>query len=147
MFDSHPAPRRPSGTRRQLLAGVGVCASGILAGCATRRGASTPPPEEGTITIRLRNRDSVPRPFEVVVQQGDTLRDEFSGTLPADQTDPIEMVATVRITDAQYDFRISTDAGQRGRTWEPTECDAFLVEAYVDAGDPGFEPGCRRPSS
>lgn len=139
--------RDPSSTRRRVLAGVCVGVSGVLSGCATRSDVSTPTPDEGSITVRLRNRDSVARPYEVVVRQGETLRNEFSGVLPGDRDQPIEMVATFRITDDQYDFRISTDAGQRGRTWEPAECGAFLVEAFVEAGDPGFETSCQTGSS
>ena len=104
-----------------------------LAGCSGETPPASPTPaEEGTVTVRILNRDDRDREFEVVVNQGESLTDSFSGVLPAGQTEPIEMVATFRITDEQHDFAISTPGGQRGRTWDPTECGDFLVEAFVE---------------
>lgn len=103
----------------------------------------TSPEPDGTVTVRIRNRDDQEREYEVVVNQGDSLTDSFSGVLPPNQEQYLEMVATFRITDEQYDFSIDTAGGQRGQTWDPTECDDFLVDAFVEGGEPGFDAGCR----
>jgi type IV pilus biogenesis protein CpaD/CtpE len=130
-------------TRRRVLALASVGVGASLAGCASGSDQSTPRPPEATVTVRLRNRDDQPREYEVVVTQGDSLTDSFSGVLPADQSQSVEMVATVRATDEQHEFSIATAGGQRGRTWDPTECDDFLVDAFVEGGEPGFEATCR----
>lgn len=129
------------GTRRRFLALTGVGLATGLAGCSANDGGTTTTPEEVTVTIALHNRDEVEREFEVVVRQGTSVRDEFSGVLPADQR--VEMVATVRATDEQHEFTISSAGGQRGRTWDPTECSAFVVDAVIRDGEPEFEAACR----
>jgi len=130
-------------TRRRVLALAGVGIGTALAGCASDSDQSTPRPPEATVTVRLRNRDDQPREFEVVVNQGESVTDSFSGVLPADQSEPVELVATFRATDEQHDFSIATAGGQRGGTWDPTECGDFLVEAFIEGGEPGFETACR----
>lgn len=134
--------RAESTSRRRLLATACTGLGALFAGCSTETTTPTPQPEEATITIRLQNRDDQPREFDVVVNQGATLTDSFSGTLPANQDDPIRMVATVRVTTEQYDFTISAPNGQRGRTWDPTECGEFVVDASIENGEPGFETEC-----
>lgn len=129
-------------TRRQVLAAVGVGIGASLAGCISESDQSTPRPPEATVTVRLRNRDDQPREFEVIVTQSDSLSDSFSGVLPAG-SQAVEMIATVRATDEQHEFSITTAGGQRGGTWDPTECGDFIVDAYVEGGDPGFETACR----
>jgi hypothetical protein len=131
-------------TRRRLLANVGVAAA--LGGCLTPTGSetSTPTPApEATVTVRIENRDDVERAYEVVVRQGSSVTNEFSGVLPADQSQAVEMVATFRATTEQHQVTVDTDAGQVGRTWDPTECTDFVVDAYVANGEPGFETRCR----
>lgn len=91
----------------------------------------------------MENRDDQPREFEVVVNQGESLTDSFSGVLPVNQDEGVEMVATFRATDEQHDFTIRTAGGQRGRTWEPTECGDFFVDGFVENGDPGFDTRCQ----
>ena len=134
----------PVAGRRRFLATLGAGATAGLAGCSGETPPASPlPSAEGTLTVRIRNRDDRDREFEVVVNQGDSLTDSFSGVLPANQTEPIEMAATFRIADEQYDFTISTPGGQRGRTWDPSECGDFLVEAFVEDAEPGFDADCR----
>ncbi|SFR32418.1 hypothetical protein [Halogeometricum limi] len=131
-----------STTRRRLLtvASAGVVAG--LAGCSSGPGESTPiPSEEATVTITLENRDSVPRSYEIVVDQGSSVSDQFSGTVPAGES--VEMVASFKLTDEQYDFSINTDGGQRGQTWDPTECADLAVDAAIQDGNPQFETRCR----
>lgn len=130
-------------TRRRILAALGVGSVTALAGCPSGSETPTPRPEEATVTVRLRNRDDQQREYEVVVNQGESVTDSFSGVLPADQEQYVEMVATFRATDEQHDFTISSEGGQRGRTWDPTECGDFLVDAYIENGEPGFEAECR----
>lgn len=125
-----------------MIAVAGVGLASLSAGCAGDDGTTTPTFDEGTVTIRLTNRDTVERPYEVVVRQGDTLKDSFSGVLPADQAQPIKMIATFPISNAQHEFHISTEAGQRGRTWDPTECQHLVVDAYVQNGEPNFNTRC-----
>ena len=128
-------------TRRRMLA-LGATGTPVaLAGCGSASETPTPRPAEATVTIRLGNRDDQPRAYEVVVNQGESLTDSFSGVVPPDQS--VEMVATFRASDEQHDFTISTTGGQRGRTWEPTECDEFFVDAFIEDGSPGFETECR----
>lgn len=129
-------------TRRRLLAVAGgTAAASTLAGCQS---ASTPTeterPPEGTVTITLANRDDAERPYEVAVNQGEELTDSFSGVLPSEAS--VQMVATFRVTDAQYDFTINVDGAQRGRTWDPTECAEFVVDATVENAEPRFEARC-----
>ncbi|SFH03194.1 hypothetical protein SAMN04488063_3635 [Halopelagius inordinatus] len=135
--------RLDSPNRRRLLAAVGVAVGTGLAGCSSDANTPTPRPEEAAVTVRLRNRDDERREYEVVVSQGESVRDSFSGVLPADSEQVVEMRATVRATDEQHEFTISTSGGQRGRTWDPTECGDFLVEAFVEDGEPGFDAECR----
>ena len=138
------APLGEAPNRRRTLAALGTAVAAGLAGCSTDEPASpTTPPPEGTVTVRLGNRDDQDREYAVVVNQGDSLTDSFSGVLPANRQEAVEMVATFRITDEQYDFTISTPGGQRGRTWDPTECDDFLVEGFIEGGEPDFDAGCR----
>jgi hypothetical protein len=129
-------------SRRRYLSTAGVGTGVGLAGC-TSNGPPEADAEEGTVTVRLRNRDDRPRAYEVVVNQGESLRDSFEGVLPANQTEPIEMVATFRVTDEQYEFSIDADGGRRGRTWDPRECADFLVEASIADGTPEFDTACR----
>lgn len=139
------AASAPSGvvSRRRVLSTVGVGVGTALAGCSSRTGTPTPQPAEATLTIRLRNRDDQPRDFEVRVTQGGSVTESFSGTLPADEVQSVEMVATFRATEEQHEFSINTAGGQRGRTWEPTDCGDFVVDAFVEGGEPGFETECR----
>lgn len=137
--DSQPLA---SDTRRGFLASLGVGVGAALAGCSSAPGTGTPS-GEATVTVRLRNLDDREREFEVVVNQGDSVTDSFSGVLPADQERYVEMVATFRLTDEQYDFTITSTGGQRGRTWEPTECGDLLVDAVIEGGEPAFETECR----
>jgi len=131
-------------TRRRFLAAAGVGVGTALAGCATTTETETTTrAPEATVTVRLRNRDDEPREYEVVVNQGESVTDSFSGVLPADLEQYVEMVATFRATDEQHDFTISTPGGQRGRTWDATECGDFVVDAYIEDGEPGFETECR----
>lgn len=129
-------------SRRRFLATACAGLGTLLAGCSAETGTPTPQPEEATITIRLQNRDDQPREFDVVVNQGGTLTNSFSGTLSANGDDPIRMQATVRATTEQHDFTISAPNGQRGRTWDPTECAAFVVNASIENGEPAFETEC-----
>lgn len=126
-----------------MLALGGLGAGLALAGCSGTSETPTPRPEEATVTVQMENRDDQPREFEVVVNQGESLTDSFSGVLPANQDEAIEMVATFRATDEQHDFTITTAGGQRGRTWDPTECGDFLVDGFVENGEPGFDTQCR----
>lgn len=137
--DSSSPVRSP--TRRRLLSGGGAVGLALLGGCAAPTD-SEPTPTEATVTVRLRNRDDVSRSYEVVVRQGGDVTNQFTGVLPADTEQAVEMVAYVRPTTAQHEVAISTDAGQRGRTWDPTECSAFVVDAYVEDGEPGFDASC-----
>jgi hypothetical protein len=105
-LDSHAA----TGSRRDGV-GLGVA----LAGRSSDDGASTTRAPESTVTGRLRNRDDERREYEVVVNQGESVTDSFSGVLPADQEQYVEMVATFRATDEQHDLTISVAGGQRGR--------------------------------
>jgi hypothetical protein len=128
----------------RALAALGTAVGAGLAGCSGDEPASpTAPASEGTATVRLRNRDDRDREFEVVANQGEGLTDSFSGVFPANEQEAGEMVATFRITDEQCDFTISTPGGQRGRTWDPTECDDFLVDGFIAGGGPGFDAGRR----
>lgn len=135
----------PSGrpTRRQLITVGGGAVMAALAGCSSSSETPTPRPEEATVTVQIRNRDDQPRAFEVTVNQGESVTDSFSGVLPADESQPVEMVATFRATEKQHDFTIATERGQQGRTWDPTECGDFFVDAFVEDGSPGFETACR----
>lgn len=128
-------------TRRRFLALAGIGLGPAVAGCSSPGADRTTTPGEATATIRLRNRDEAARTYEVVVRQGESLRDEFSGVIPAGQR--IKMVATVRATEEQHDFSISSEGGQRGRTWDPTECADFVVDAAIRNGEPEFETTCR----
>jgi hypothetical protein len=98
-----------------------------------------------TVTVRLTNRDDVAREYEVVVRFGEGVTDRFAGVLPADTDEVVEMIATGRPTNATdtAEFSVRTAAGRRGRTWDPTECPALLVEAFVADGRPEFETTCR----
>lgn len=129
-------------TRRRFLALSGLAIGG-LSGCLGRRPPTERPSREATLTVRLTNRDDVARSFEVIARQGDSVTDSFSGTLPPSTDQPVVMVATFRITDDQYQFSIATDDGQRGRTWDPSECADFLVEAAIENTEPTFEAHCR----
>jgi hypothetical protein len=91
----------------------------------------------------LRNRDREDRAYEVVVNQGDSVTDSFSGVLPASQEQSVEMRATVRATDEQHDFSISSAGGQVGRTWDPRECDTLFVNGVIENGEPAFTTECR----
>jgi hypothetical protein len=130
-------------TRRRLLALGGLALGTGLAGCSTTRPPTDEPTREATLTVSLTNRDAVPREFEVVARQGTSVTDRFSGTLPADPDQPVVMVATFRVTDDQYQFSINTAGGQRGRTWDPADCDALRVDAAVEDGEPTFESSCQ----
>lgn len=143
MTERTAASSRRDASRRRFLATVGVGIGVGLAGCSSDAGTPTPRPEEATVTVRLRNRDDEKREYEVVVSQGESVRDSFSGVLPADGEQYVEMTATVRATEEQHQFTISTAGGQRGRTWDPTECGDLLVEAFVENGEPGFDAECR----
>lgn len=140
-----PPDDRESGgeTRRAFLATASFGLGTALAGCSSDDAGSTPSTAEATATVRIRNRDAVARSYEVTARHGDGLTNEFSGVLPADQDGPVEMVATFRPTDGQHDVSISSDGGQTGRTWDPSDCPDFLVDAYVEDGDPGFDAECR----
>lgn len=129
-------------SRRAVLSTVGTGVGVALAGCSSETDRQEPPPE-ATITVQLRNRDDEPREFDVVVNQGESLTDSFSGTLPANLEEPIEMIATFRATDEQHDFTISTAGGQRGQTWDPRECGDFLVAAFIENEEPEFTAECR----
>lgn len=129
-------------SRRRILTLTGIGLGTALAGCTSAPG-TVPDAGEATITVRLRNRDDVQREYEVVARQGDAVTDSFSGVLPPDATQPVEMVATFRLTDAQYEFTINTSGGQRGRTWDPGACSDFLVDAFIEDGEPGFDAECR----
>ena len=143
MTDSVATPDTDRG-RRRFLAALGAGATAALAGCSGDVPPASPAPsDEGRVTVRISNRDDRDRKFEVAANRGDSLTDSFSGVLPAGQTEPIELVATFRITDEQYDFAISTPGGRRGRTWDPTECADLLVEAFVEDGEPSFDADCR----
>lgn len=125
---------------------VTVGASGVmavLAGCGSASDTPTPRPEEATVTVQLRNRDDEPREFEVIVNQGTSVTDTLSGALPAAPAQPVRLVATFRATDEQHEFRITTINGQSGQTWDPTECDAFFVDGFIENGSPGFETQCQ----
>lgn len=133
-----------SPTRRQFLTAATAGVVSALGGCLTPTGSETPTPTpEATVTVRIRNRDDVERAYEVVVRQGSSVTNEFSGVLPADPAQAVEMVATFRATTEQHQVTVSTDAGQVGRTWDPTECSDFVVDAHVENGEPGFEARCR----
>lgn len=139
-------PRRPDApreapTRRRLLAVAGsTAAAAALAGCQSTSDSTTERAPEGTVTVTLANRDDTTRDFEVVVNQGTSLSDRLTGVLPGGES--VEMVATFRITDEQYDFTINTDGGQRGRTWDPSECGDLVVDATIRNGEPRFETRC-----
>ena len=129
----------PSRRRLLALAVAGVAAA--LAGCQTGSSTTqTERPPEGTVTVTLANRDDENRPYEVEVNQGEELTDSVSGVLPSGQS--VKMVATFRVTDAQYDFTVNVDGAQRGRTWDPTECDDFVVDATIQNEEPQFETRC-----
>lgn len=131
------------GTRRAFVRYLGLCTAAMLSGCSSGGGRSTPVPAEATVTVRIRNRDAIRREYRVVVRQGDAVTNEFSGVLPADQQS-VEMVATFRPTAGEgYEIAVETPAGRQGRTWDPTECPDFLVDAYVENGSPGFDATCR----
>jgi hypothetical protein len=132
-----------SESRRGLLSVIGTELATALAGCSTNTTTPTDRPEEATVTIRLRNRDREDREYEVVVKQGDSVIDSFSGVLPPNQEQSVEMRATVRATDEQHDFSISSAGGQVGRTWDPHECDALFVDAVIENGEPAFTTECR----
>ena len=97
-----------------------------------------------SVTLTLENQDDVARTYEVVVNQGSSVTDSFSGTLPAGES--VKMVATLRRTDEQYDFSINSEGGQRGRTWDPAECADFVVDATIENGEPAFDVRCRTES-
>lgn len=139
MSDSSPLAGVRS--RRQFVTALGATGLTLLGGCAAPTDSETLPPE-ATVTVRIRNRDDVPRQYAVVVRQGGQTRNEFSGELPADQEQFVEMVATFRPTAEQHEVTINTDAGQVGRTWDPTECSSLVVDAYVEDGRPGFDARC-----
>ncbi len=96
------------------------------------------------MTVRLTNRDDVERAFEVVVRGSDTVTDRFSGTLPADASQRVELIATFRVGDGPAEFSVETAGGRTGRTWDPVECAEFRVDAAVDGGTPTFEATCER---
>ncbi|WP_152041849.1 hypothetical protein [Salinigranum salinum] len=135
-------------TRRRVLASASVGTATVLAGCSTIGESATPTPvAEATVTVRISNRDGVERPYEVVVRQGSSVTNEFSGVLPADPEQSVEMVATFRASAEQHQVTVSTDAGQVGRTWEPSECPDFVVDVSVENGRPAFETECRGAST
>ncbi len=140
MSDS-PAP--VTSTRRHACTVVGTAVATLFGGCtAPVDGGPETPAAEATVTVRIRNRDDVPRQYEVVVRQGESVTNEFSGVLSPDREQAVEMVATSRPTTDQHQIAVGTDAGQIGRTWDPTECSAFVVDAYVENGRPGFDASC-----
>ncbi|MFC6835424.1 hypothetical protein [Halomarina ordinaria] len=128
------------GTRRRFVALVGVGLGAALAGCT---GDGNSSPEEATVTVRLRNRDDTERAYRVVVRRGESATNEFSGRLPARSNDDVEMVATFRPAGDRAEVSVETDAAQRGQTWDPTECRDYLVEAFVEDGEPELDGGCR----
>ncbi|WP_227134551.1 hypothetical protein [Halorubellus salinus] len=65
------------------------------------------------------------------MNQGESLTDSFSWGLPADESQPVEVVATVRATDEQHGFTIATATGQQGRTWEPTGFGSLVTAREV----------------
>jgi hypothetical protein len=91
------------------------------------------------VTVRLRNRDDAEREYEVAVRQVDDLTDSFSGVLPANRERWVEMVATFGPADGRHEVTMTVGGSQRGTTWDPTDCDDYLVEATVESGDPAFE--------
>ncbi|MBV0925633.1 hypothetical protein KTS45_15615 [Halomicroarcula limicola] len=129
-------------TRRRVLALAGTGIATALAGCDGASQTETPTPTSGevSVTLTLENRDDVARSYEVVVNQGSSVTDSFSGTLPAGES--VKMVATLRRTDEQYDFSINSEGGQRGRTWDPAECADFVVDAAIENGEPTFDARC-----
>lgn len=78
----------------------------------------------------------------MVVRGGDDVTAEFSGVLPADREQRVEMVATLRATGDQHEVVVATEGGRRGRTWDPTDCRELVVDAYVEGGEPGFTTAC-----
>lgn len=142
------------GRRRALsLAGAGLGA--LLAGCADfspgggdsgETNDSTPTTTavpEATVTVRLRNRDDAEREYEVVVRQGGDATNRFSGVLPPNRERWVETVATFRPTDERHEVIIDVAGSQRGSTWDPSDCDDYLVEAMVESGDPEMRAQCR----
>ncbi|MFC7135864.1 hypothetical protein ACFQRB_03275 [Halobaculum litoreum] len=128
-------------TRRAALALGGSALAAGLAGCVTTPPTAGSPPE-AQVTVRLTNRDDAERAFEVVVRGSDTVTDRFSGTLPADASQRVELIATFRVGDGPAEFSVETAGGRTGRTWDPVECPAFRVDAAVDDGTPTFEATC-----
>lgn len=146
-----------SAGRRRFLSLTGVGLGAALAGCSsvtdggdgdgngdgeddTETTTATP---EASVTVRLRNRDDADREYEVVVRQGEDVTNSFAGVLPANREQWVQMVATFRPTDERHELAINVGGSQRGTTWDPTDCDDYLVEATVEAGDPEFEAQCR----
>ena len=141
--------------RRRVLSLTGVGLGAALAGCAdfstggedggetNDSTATTTAVPEAAVTVRLRNRDDTEREYEVSVRQGDDATDSFSGVLPANRERWVEMVATFRPTDERHEVVIDVGGSQRGSTWDPRDCDDYLVEATVESGDPEFSAQCR----
>lgn len=137
------SPSSGTSTRRRVCTVVGSSVAALLGGCAAPVDSGTETPAaETTVTVRIRNRDDVPRQYVVVVRRGESVTNEFSGVLPPGREQAVEMVATFRTSADQHQVTVSTEAGQTGRTWDPTECPAFVVDAYVENGRPGFDASC-----
>lgn len=130
-------------TRRRVLAMTGVGLGTVLSGCSSDGPELTPTAEEGTVTVRLTNRDDLQREYQVEVRQGDGSRNEFSGVVPADHSRFVEMTATFPVGGDEYEFSIATDGAQRGGTWNPMECGDFLVSVVIRDGEPEVETDCR----
>ncbi|NHN49533.1 hypothetical protein G9464_18340 [Halostella sp. JP-L12] len=146
----------PGVGRRRILSLSGAGLGAALAGCAefstgdeesggetNDSTATTTAVPEATVTVRLRNRDDAEREYEVVVRQGDDATNSFFGVLPANRERWVEMVATFRPTDERHEVTIDVAGSQRGTTWNPNDCNDYLVEATVESGDPEFSAQCR----
>jgi hypothetical protein len=110
---------------------------------AARAGCAATSEDTPTTTIRISNHDDVEREDVDFVRQGESLRNEFSGTLSANGEQFVGIIATVRATTEQDTFGVNATDGRRGSTWEPMERADSLVDAVVEAGPPDFETECR----
>lgn len=129
--------------RRQLIGAAGLCAGLSLAGCAMEEEEPDDEPEEVTVQITLENRDIVERSFAIEVSREDEVVSESEGVLQAGPDSETETSWTGELVAEEHRVTVSSEGGQRGYSWEPTECPELFVNAWIDSGDPRLDTQCQ----